>query len=62
MELISIGVDSEPFTIRLNLTSFPKAAQFVARENELSKIYKLLYSYSSRSAVVLYGLRGIRKT
>ncbi|KAF1971156.1 HET-domain-containing protein, partial [Bimuria novae-zelandiae CBS 107.79] len=58
------GVDFEQYTVRLSLASFPEAAQFVAREKELSMMHELLYSYgrSSRSLVVLHGLGGIGKT
>ncbi|KAF1967847.1 HET-domain-containing protein, partial [Bimuria novae-zelandiae CBS 107.79] len=58
------GVDFEQYTVGLSLASFPEAAQFVAREKELSKMRELLYSYgrSSRSSVVLHGLGGIGKT
>jgi len=56
------GVDSEKFAVGLNIASFPEAAQFVAREKELSEIYKLLYGYNNRTCVVLYGLGGIEKT
>lgn len=60
--LISIGIDAEQHTVRFNLRSFPEAAQFVAREQELSKMHELLYGHSSRAAVVLHGLGGIGKT
>ncbi|KAF2786713.1 HET-domain-containing protein, partial [Melanomma pulvis-pyrius CBS 109.77] len=56
------GVDFEQFAVGLNLASFPEAAQFVAREKELSKMHELLHGHSSRSAVVLHGLGGIGKT
>ncbi|KAF2452242.1 P-loop containing nucleoside triphosphate hydrolase protein, partial [Lineolata rhizophorae] len=56
------GMDFEQFAIPDNLASFPEAAQFVAREKELSKMHELLHGHSSRAAVVLYGLGGIGKT
>ncbi|KAF2730287.1 HET-domain-containing protein, partial [Polyplosphaeria fusca] len=56
------GMDFEQYTVRFNLSSFPKAAQFVAREQELSKMHELLYGHSNRAAVVLHGLGGIGKT
>ena len=62
MELTSTGVDFEQFAVGLNLTSFPEAAQFVAREKELSEMHELLHGHSSRAAVVLHGLGGIGKT
>jgi hypothetical protein len=60
--LISIGMDAEQYTVRFNLRSFPEAAQFVAREQELSKMHELLHGHSSRAAVILHGLGGIGKT
>jgi hypothetical protein len=45
--LTSIGMDFEQYTVRFNLSSFPEAAQFVARERELSKMHELLHGYSS---------------
>ncbi|KAF1974055.1 HET-domain-containing protein [Bimuria novae-zelandiae CBS 107.79] len=58
------GIDFEQYTVGLSLASFPEAAQFVAREKELSKMHELLHSHgrSSRSSVVLHGLGGIGKT
>ena len=62
MKLTGTGIDFEQFAVGLNLASFPEAAQFVAREKELSNMYELLYDYSNRTCVVLYGLGGIGKT
>ncbi|KAH7418630.1 hypothetical protein BKA64DRAFT_691164 [Cadophora sp. MPI-SDFR-AT-0126] len=56
------GIDFEQFAVGLNLASFPGATQFVAREQELSKMHDLLQDHSSRSCVVLHGLRGMGKT
>ncbi|KAF2732394.1 HET-domain-containing protein, partial [Polyplosphaeria fusca] len=56
------GMDFEQFAVQISLASFPEAAQFVAREEELSKMHELLYGHSSRAAVVLHGLGGIGKT
>ncbi|KAF1964751.1 HET-domain-containing protein [Bimuria novae-zelandiae CBS 107.79] len=58
------GVDFEQYAVGINLASIPEAAQFVAREKELLKMYELLHGHgrSSRSAVVLHGLGGIGKT
>jgi hypothetical protein len=58
----SIGMDFEQYTVRFNLSSFPEAAQFVAREEELSKMHELLHGHSSRAVIVLHGLGGIGKT
>ncbi|KAF2738506.1 HET-domain-containing protein [Polyplosphaeria fusca] len=46
----------------ISLASIPEAAQFVARERELSTMHKLLYGHSGRAAVVLHGLGGMGKT
>jgi len=62
LKLTSTGVDFDQCAVGLNLASFPEAAQFVAREKELSKIHELLHGHSSRSCVVLHGLGGIGKT
>ncbi len=62
MKLTSTGVDYEQFAVGLNLASFPEAAQFVAREKELSKMHELLQGHSNRSCVVLHGLGGMGKT
>lgn len=62
MELIRIGTDFDQFTVGLDLSTTPEAAQFVAREQELSEMHKLLHGHSTRSAVVLHGLGGIGKT
>ncbi|KAM3083789.1 hypothetical protein ACMFMF_001154 [Clarireedia jacksonii] len=56
------GVDFEQFAVGLDLASFPEATQFVAREEELSKMHKLLQDHNSRSCVILHGLGGIGKT
>ena len=61
-KLTSKGFDFEQFAVGLNLMSFPEAAQFVARDKELSKMHELLQDHSSRSYVVLHGLGGIGKT
>jgi hypothetical protein len=62
MTLTITGVDFEQFAVGLNLMSFPEAAQFVAREKELSKMHELLHGHSNRSCVVLHGLGGMGKT
>ncbi|KAK8900850.1 hypothetical protein QC760_010614 [Botrytis cinerea] len=56
------GVDFEKFAVRLNLASFPEATQFVAREDELLEMHKMLQDHSSRSCVTLHGLGGMGKT
>jgi hypothetical protein len=62
MKLTGTGIDFEQFAVGLNLASFPKATQFVARGKELLKMHELLYGHSSRTCVVLYGLGGMGKT
>jgi hypothetical protein len=64
MKLTSTGVNFEQFAVGLDLISFPEATRFVAREEELSKMYELLQGrgHRSRSCVVLHGLGGMGKT
>jgi hypothetical protein len=62
LSLTGIGPDFEQFAVGLDLSSFPEAAQFVARESELAEMHQILHSKTSRSAVVLHGLGGIGKT
>jgi hypothetical protein len=60
--LTSIGAGFEKFVVGLDLSTFPEAAKFVAREKELAEMHRLLYGHTARSTVVLYGLGGIGKT
>ena len=62
IQLTGTGVDFEQFAVGLNLASLPEAAQFVAREKELSNVHELLHGHSNRTCVVLHGLGGIGKT
>jgi hypothetical protein len=62
MELTEVGDDSDQFAVSFDLSTIPEAAQFVARENELAEMRRLLQGHKSRSAVVLHGLGGIGKT
>ncbi|OQU94929.1 Tetratricopeptide repeat-containing protein [Cladophialophora immunda] len=56
------GYDSDQFAVRFDVSAIPEAVQFVARENELAEMGRLLYGRKSRSSVVLHGLGGIGKT
>ncbi|RFU33666.1 hypothetical protein B7463_g2681, partial [Scytalidium lignicola] len=56
------GTDFEQFTVGLNLSTFPEATQFVARESELTEMHELLHEHKTRSAAILHGLGGIGKT
>ncbi|KAH8807443.1 hypothetical protein F5884DRAFT_899840 [Xylogone sp. PMI_703] len=56
------GPDFEQFTVKLNLSTFPESAEFVARASELTEMHRLLHGHKTRSAVVLQGLGGIGKT
>lgn len=56
------GTDFEQFSVPLDLSSLPQAAQFVAREEELAKMHQILHGQNSRLTVVLHGLGGIGKT
>jgi NB-ARC domain len=56
------GTDFEQFSVGLDLSSLPQAAQFVAREKELTDMQRILHEHDNRSTVVLHGLGGIGKT
>ncbi|KAH8800725.1 hypothetical protein F5884DRAFT_757573 [Xylogone sp. PMI_703] len=56
------GTDFEQFTVGLDLSTLPEAAQFVARQSELTEMHRLLYGHRTRAAVILHGLGGIGKT
>lgn len=60
--LTCIGIDFEQYTVGIDLTSIPEAAQFVGRNEELLQMHELLCGHNSRLEVVLYGLGGIGKT
>lgn len=62
MELTELGDDSDQFAVGFDLSVIPEAVKFVARENELTEMRRLLHGHKSRSAVVLHGLGGIGKT
>ncbi|KAK5308775.1 hypothetical protein LTR93_012392, partial [Exophiala xenobiotica] len=62
MELTELGHDSDQFVVDVDLSAIPDAAKFVARENELGEMRRLLQGHKSRSSVVLHGLGGIGKT
>ncbi|KAK5202891.1 hypothetical protein LTR47_010827 [Exophiala xenobiotica] len=62
MELTELGHDSDQFVVDVDLSAIPDAAKFVARENELGEMRRLLQGHKSRSSVVLHGLGGISKT
>ncbi|KAK5188299.1 hypothetical protein LTR99_011136 [Exophiala xenobiotica] len=54
--------DSDQFVVGFDHWAIPEAAQFVARENELAEMRRVLHGHDSRSAIVLHGLGGIGKT
>lgn len=62
MELIALGHDSDQFVVGFDRLAIPEAAQFVARENELAEMRRVLHGPDFRSTIVLHGLRGIEKT
>lgn len=62
MELTELEDDSDQFAVGFDLSAIPEAVQFVARENELAEMRRLLHGHKSRSVVVLHGLGGIGKT
>jgi hypothetical protein len=62
MSLTRIGRKREDFSIPFSLADVFEAEHFVAREEELAEIHRLLRSDGSRRTVVLHGLGGIGKT
>ena len=60
--LIRSGYKREDFSVTLSLSNVSDIEYFVAREDELSNIHKILKGDGSRRTVVLHGLGGIGKT
>lgn len=52
----------EPFSVSFSLSEVSDIEDFVARQDELAKIHKMLSGDGSRQIVILYGLGGIGKT
>ncbi|KAK5312825.1 hypothetical protein LTR93_011173 [Exophiala xenobiotica] len=61
MELTEPGDDPDQFVVGFDLSAIPEAVEFVARENELAEMRRILHGHKARSAVVLHGLGKIRK-
>ncbi|TAQ90762.1 hypothetical protein B7494_g955, partial [Chlorociboria aeruginascens] len=62
IEKASKGYKREDFSVTFSLSDVSDVEYFVAREDELSNIHKILKGDGSRRAVVLHGLGGIGKT
>jgi ATP/maltotriose-dependent transcriptional regulator MalT len=60
--LTRIGIKREDFSVAFSLSDVPEIEQFVAREEELTEIQRLLRGDGSRRTVVLHGLGGVGKT
>jgi hypothetical protein len=60
--LTHIGIKYEDFSIPFSLSAVSDIEHFVAREDELREIHKVLSGDGSRRTVVLHGLGGIGKT
>ena len=60
--LTGIGTKREDFSVAFSLSDVPEIEQFVAREEELAEIYRILRGDGGRRTVVLHGLGGIGKT
>ncbi|KAN0067119.1 HET domain containing protein [Elaphomyces granulatus] len=58
----SKGTKRENFSVAFSLSNIPEIEEFVAREEELAKIHRILRRDGSRRIVVLHGLGGIGKT
>src|SRR5467141_5160101 len=60
--LTGIGTKREDFSVAFSLSNVPEIEEFVAREEELAEIHRILRGDGSRRTVVLHGLGGIGKT
>ena len=60
--LTGIGIKREDFSVAFSLSDVPEIEKFVAREEELTEIQRLLRDDGSRHTVVLHGLGGVGKT
>ncbi|KAI9654946.1 MAG: hypothetical protein M1821_005699 [Bathelium mastoideum] len=56
------GPDFGRFSVGIDLLTMPQPAQFVAREEELTEMHRMLYGHNNQSVVVLNGLGGVGKT
>ncbi|KAK6379476.1 hypothetical protein LTS17_006394 [Exophiala oligosperma] len=55
-------MNGDQFEVALDLSTMPQRAPFIAREEELREMHKVLYGHKFRSTVVLQGLGGMGKT
>jgi hypothetical protein len=55
--LIGIGINREDFSVAFSLCDVPEIEQFVAREEELAEIHRMLRGDGSRRTVVLQARR-----
>jgi AAA ATPase domain len=60
--LTRIGIKREDFSVAFSLSDVPEIEQFVAREEELAEIHRMLCGDGSRRTVFLHGLGGVGKT
>ena len=60
--LTRIGIQQEDFSVAFSLSDVPEIEQFVAREEELRQIHRMLRGEGPRRTVVLHGLGGVGKT
>jgi hypothetical protein len=60
--LTGIGIKRDDFSVSFSLSDVPEIEQFVAREEELTEIHRMLRGDGSRRTVVLHGLGGVGKT
>ena len=60
--LTGIGIEREDFSVAFSLSDVPEIEEFLAREEELTEIHRMLDGDGSRRTVVLHGLGGVGKT
>ncbi|KAN0072988.1 HET domain containing protein [Elaphomyces granulatus] len=58
----SKGTKREDFSVTFHLSDVPEIERFVAREEELAEIHRILRGDGCRRTVILHGLGGIGKT
>ena len=52
--LVRIGINREDFSVAFSLSDIPEIEQFVAREDELAEIHRMLRGDGSHRTVVLH--------
>jgi hypothetical protein len=59
---MKVGIKHKDFSVTFGLASTPRIGHFIAREEEIPEIHRILGGNGSRRTIVLYSLGGIGKT